>query len=79
MPDLDEADKGRATKIRAGESTQPATSQQSLLHSPHIKEQNEATMKKIIDFLPVDDHPFSVVKARGFSNLIHHLSPKYTS
>lgn len=40
-------------------------------------EKSKATTRKLMEFMALDDQPFSVVEDQGFRNLIQHLSPRY--
>ena len=40
-------------------------------------EKSNAITKKIMEFMALDDQPFSVVQDKGFVNLMKHLSPRY--
>ncbi|XP_060768344.1 zinc finger BED domain-containing protein 4-like [Neoarius graeffei] len=40
-------------------------------------EKSNATTRKIMEYMALDDQPFSVVQDKGFVNLIKHLSPRY--
>uniref|UniRef100_A0A096M0C2 Uncharacterized protein n=1 Tax=Poecilia formosa TaxID=48698 RepID=A0A096M0C2_POEFO len=40
-------------------------------------EKNIATTKKVLEFMALNEQPFSVVEDGGFRNLMNHLSPQY--
>lgn len=71
---FEEVSKGKTAK--AGQSSEPATGQQPLLSFLGMSsEKTKAITKKIMEFMVLDDQPFSIVEDR---NLINFLSPKYT-
>ncbi len=55
--------------------------QQAFENSKSFSRDNEkakAINDKVMEFIAVDDQPFSVVENPGFRKLIAHLEPRYT-
>lgn len=78
---FNEASKGqhsgaKGKQHQAQASTGASTNQQTLL-ALLSKEKSKGITGKIMEFIALDDQPFSEVENLGFRNLINYLSPKY--
>lgn len=60
-------------KVASG-SKEPASSP---LFTFMSNEKSKATTRKLMEFMALDDQPFSVMEDPGFRNLMQHLSPRY--